>query len=195
MPTSASLQLLQEIMFSIIKYSKIYKEQYCDLYIATWKVEPYGEKFTREEITTSLESNKDFLYLLIEEKSNKLIGFVGGRPISHECDFFINEASPPIEMEKGFYISELGVDEAHKRYGWGQMLTAFLISSAREKGFSQFVLRTHADHSNPAIGLYYKLGMKPRKTKEGKVHGVETTQSRIDERPEQDFRIYFYKTF
>jgi ribosomal protein S18 acetylase RimI-like enzyme len=182
-------------MFEVIKYSGRYEKQYCDLYIATWRVEPYGEAFTSEEIMNHLGSNEGFLYLLIEEESDKVIGFVGGRAISHECDFFINEASLPIDIEKGFYVDELGIEETHKMYGWGQLLMSFLISSAREKGFSEFVLRTHADHSNPAIGLYYKLGMKPRRTNADKVHGVETTQRRIDGRPETDFRIYFYKTF
>ena len=182
-------------MFIIKKYSESYQEQYCDLYIATWKVEPYGELFVAEEVIDHLESNRDFLYLLIEEESDKLIGFVGGRPISHKCDFFINEAIPPVDMEKAFYIDELGIEESHKMRGWGQMLMGFIISNAREAGFSQFVLRTHADDSNPAIRLYYKLGMKPRETKEGKVHGVETTQRRINDRPETDFRIYFYKTY
>ena len=182
-------------MFEVIRYSDSYEKRYCDLYIATWKVEPYGEAFTSEEIVNHLGSNKDFLYLLVEKGSDKVIGFVGGRPVSHECDFFVNEASPPLEIDKAFYIDELGVDETHKLCGWGLMLMSFLISSARKKGFSQFVLRTHADHSNPAIGLYYKLGMKPRRTKADKVHGVETTQRRIDGRPETDFRIYFYKSF
>lgn len=180
-------------MFSIKKYSEIYQKQYCDLYIATWKIEPYGELFTEEKILKHLNYNLDFLYLLIQEEKN-VIGFVGGRPISDYCEFFINEACPPIEMKKGFYIDELGIEASHKRHGWGQTLMEFLFSCARESGFTEFVLRTHADPSNPAIKLYDKLGMKPRKTKFGKVHGVDTPQTRIDSRPEEDFRIYFYKT-
>lgn len=182
-------------MFEVIEYSGRYEKQYCDLYIKTWEVEPYGEVLTHQETISSLEINKGFLYLLVEEKNDKVIGFVGGRPLSKCRDFFKNDAVPKVEIEKGFYIGDLGVDEAHKRSGWGQVLMSFLISIAREKGFSQFVLRTHADDSNPAIGLYYKLGMKPRMTTEGRVHGVEATQSRIDGRPEKDFRTYFYKTY
>lgn len=182
-------------MFAVIKYSGNYEKQYCDLYIKTWKVEPYGELFTPEEIVNHLGSNQDFLYLLIEGENGNLVGFVGGRPISQDCDFFVNEALPPIEPRKAFYIDELGVEETHKMYGWGKMLMTFLIACAREKGFSEFVLRTHGDPGNPAIKLYEKLGMKQRTTKEGKVHGVETSQRRIDGRPEQDFRPYFYKTF
>lgn len=71
----------------------------------------------------------------------------------------------------------------------------FLICSAREKGFTQFVLRTHSNHSNPAISLYYKLGMKPQKTKSGEVHGVDTEQMKLSGEVEKDFRIYFYKIY
>jgi ribosomal protein S18 acetylase RimI-like enzyme len=176
----------------LIKYSERYEKQYCALYIKTWKVEPYGEKFTSKEIVRHMTGNKDFLFLLIEEESDRIIGFVGGRPISRECGFFKNDAIPPVVT---FYIDELGIEKTHKRLGWGEVLMRFLIATAREAGFSQFVLRTHRDHSNPAIGLYYKLGMKPRITKSGKVHGVWTQQRRIDGRSKQDFRIYFYQTF
>jgi ribosomal protein S18 acetylase RimI-like enzyme len=182
-------------VFKIIRYSEAYQEQYCDLYIKTWEVEPYGEALTHQETINSLEINKGFLYLLVEEKNDKVIGFIGGRSLSKCGAFFDNAALPKVEIEKGFYIGDLGVDDAHKRSGWGQVLMSFLISTAKEKGFSEFVLRTHAADSNPAIGLYNKLGMTRRRTEAGEVHGIETTQSRIDGRPEKDFRIYFYKTF
>lgn len=182
-------------MFSIIEYTDNYQEAYCDLYIQTWKSAPYLEVFTKEEIINHLDSNKGFLYLLVENSSNRLIGFVGGRPISHKCDFFKNEAVNPINISKGFYIDELGVEELHRKSGWGTMLMEFLICSASEKGFNQFVLRTHSNHSNPAISLYYKLGMKPQKIASGEVHGVDTQQMRTSGQVEKDFRIYFYKIF
>jgi len=182
-------------MFSIIEYSETYQDKYCDLYIETWKSAPYFEQFTKEEIVKHLDSNKGFLYLLIEVNTDKLIGFVGGRPISYKCDFFLNDAVKPINMAKGFYIDELGVEESHKKNGWGFMLMQFLICSASAKGYNQFVLRTHSNHTNPAIGLYYKLGMKPQKTASGKVHGVDTEQMRTNGKIEKDFRVYFYKTY
>ena len=75
------------------------------------------------------------------------------------------------------------------------MLMQFLICSVLERGFSQFVLRTHTSHSNPAIGLYYKLGMKLQKDGLGNVHGIDTGQMRINGKVESDFRIYFYKIY
>ena len=165
------------------------------MYIASWKAEPYFESFTNEEVLSHLVYNKDFLYVLIEESTNKLIGFVGGRPIAYNCNFFLNEAENPIDIDKGFYIDELGIEQSHKKNGWGLMLMQFLICSATEKGFHHFVLRTHATHSNPAIGLYYKLGFKPRTTQSGNVHGVIVDQQRIGHHPDRDFRIYFYKEY
>lgn len=188
-------EIIMSAIHKIIQYTDKYQKAYCDLYIATWKEPPYLEFFTSEEIIKHLGSNKDFLYLLIEEATDKAIGFVGGRPIAHKCDFFINDSVKPIDISKGFYIAELVVEETHKKHGWGYMLMQFLICNAREKGFNQFVLRTHSNHSNPAIGLYYKSGMKPQKMATGEVHGVDTEQRRITGKVEKDFRIYFYKTY
>lgn len=180
-------------MFTIKKYSESYQKQYCDLYITTWMIEPYGELFTQEGIVAHLVKNKDYLYLLIEEESDQVIGFIGGRPVLHECQFFINETG--IDMSKTFYIDELGLDEKHKRRGWGEMLTHYIISCARENDFNQFVLRTHGSESNPAIKLYEKLGFTTRVGKDGKVHSVETEEKRIDDRPEKDLRPYYYKSY
>jgi ribosomal protein S18 acetylase RimI-like enzyme len=182
-------------MYSIIRYSEKYKKQYCDLYISTWQVEPYGELFTPDEALKSLEKNNGASYLLVEEKTDKVIGFVAGRPIKQKCSFFSNDAIPLIDINKAFYISQLGVAKEHKKHGWGQTLILFLISNARENNFSEFILTTHANPSNPAIALYNKLGFSTRNTKDGKVHGREIEQNRIDSRPLKDFRIYFYKVY
>jgi len=180
-------------MFIIKKYSENYQQQYCDLYISTWKVEPYGELFNSQEIINHLFVNKDYLFLLIKEDSDKIIGFVGGRPLQYECPFFINDTN--IDVNITFYIGELGVDEKHKKFGWGQMLMHHLISCARENNFNQFVLRTHSSETNPAIKLYQKLGFNTKIDKNGKIHGIDTVQKRIDDRSEMDFRLYFYKTY
>jgi ribosomal protein S18 acetylase RimI-like enzyme len=180
-------------MISIINYIEKYQKQYCKLYIDTWKAEPYGELFKCDEIISHIIKNKDYLYLLIEETKDKVIGFVGGRPILCDCSFFTNETG--IDMNNAFYIDELGIDERHKNLGWGQTLMHYIISSARENNFNLFVLRTHASEINPAIKLYKKLGFITKKNKNGKVHGVYTEQRRIDNRPPKDFRIYFYKDY
>lgn len=177
---------------SIIRYSKKYEEKYHSLYRETWKVEPYGELFSDSEITESVDKNKSFLYLLINDNSDSVIGFVGGRAIS-DCSFFDNK--PKLDLQTVFYIDELGIEKEHKRLGWGATLTQFLINTARESGFSQFILRTHASHINPAISLYYKLGFKTMKTDTGDIYGIDTQQTRIDGRADTDFRIYFYKQY
>lgn len=182
-------------MLRIEPFSHRYLAQYCELYQATWQAEPYGESFTAEEITRHLSVNEGFLYLLIrgEHDEDVVVGFVGGRPLAHECNFFDNAAEPSVEVASGFYIDELGVHEELRRHGFGGSLTLFLMSVARSRGFNAFVLRTHAAKDNPASRLYSRLGFATRRTAAGELHGVDTKQRRVDDRDEVDRRIYYYK--
>ena len=180
-------------MLKIVPFEDKFSDQYCDLYIKTWKEEPYGELFTKEEVGNHLEYNLGYLYLLLHD--DNVIGFIGGRPLTKNCSFFDNQASTPIDLESGFYIDELGLDIPNRNHGWGRILTSFLISAARQDGYSEFVLRTHSIESNPALGLYQRLGMQTRTTNNGEIHQVLTEQKRIDNRAAGDSRIYFYKTY
>jgi len=182
-------------MYSIIPYLDEYKAQYCYLFSATWMGEPYGEIFTEEEILKSLNENKNFLYILLGNENDEIMGFVGGRPLADNCSFFLNESITPISFQSAFYISELVVAEKQRRCGWAHPLTLFLVSAARVQGYNQFVLRTHSDPNNPAQRLYRKLGFETRNILDGNLHGIITEQSRIDSRPTSDFRIYFYKEY
>jgi ribosomal protein S18 acetylase RimI-like enzyme len=171
------------------------QEQYVALYIATWQDEPYREWFTSEEVLANAELNRELLYLLLDE-AGLVAGFVGGRPLTQCEDFFVNACVPPIDLEKGFYIDELGVARGHRKAGIGAQLTEHLIEVARSRQFNQFVLRTHQSPDNPAKRLYERLGFQPRLTAAGTVHGVNTTQTRIDANtPPTDFRIYYYKVY
>jgi ribosomal protein S18 acetylase RimI-like enzyme len=177
-------------MFTIKSYSEKYQASYCNLYIETWKAEPYGELFTNDEIVDHMVKNSRYHYLLVEEETDTLLGFVAGRPLVNDCPFFLNETN--IDLTNTFYIDELGVLDAHRKRGWAQTLMRYLMSCAREQGFEQFVLRTHSGESNPALKLYDRLGFKTRPTSSGEIHGVATQQTRIDSRPQSDLRIYFY---
>lgn len=178
----------------IKQYDKKYLEQYCKLYIETWKAEPYGEVFTVEEAQVSLAQNIDYQYLLLN--GEEVIGFVSGRPLNRFCDFFDDSVLPKsIDRSQTFYISELSIKSEYRKLGLGLVLINFLIAAARQDGYSQFVLRTYQSFTNPALPLYYKLGMKTKLTRTGDVHQVEIFQTRIDSRPVIDSRIYFYKTF
>lgn len=177
-------------MFTIKPYSDIYQAGYCDLYIETWEAEPYGELFTKDEIVEHLVKNSGYHYLLIEDETDTLVGFVAGRPLLNDCPFFLNESN--VDLKSTFYIDELGVLDAHRKRGWAQTLMRFLMSCAREQGFEQFVLRTHSSEFNPALKLYGKLGFKTKMTLSGEIHGIATRKTRIDSRPETDLRIYFY---
>jgi len=168
------------------------QDQYIALYIDTWQRNPYRELFTRDEVLASVEINRQFLYLLVD--GGAVLGFVGGRPLS-QCDFFDYACVPPVDSEKGFYIDELGVDFAHRKSGFGQKLTEYLIEVARLKEFNQFVLRTHQSPENPAARFYERLGFETRLNMDGQVHGIDTQHRRVDTAtPEVDFRVYYYKT-
>lgn len=160
------------------------------MYIETWKVEPYGELFTKDEIVAHLVKNSGHHYLLVEEETDSLLGFVAGRPLLSDCPFFLNACN--VDLKTTFYIDELGVRDAHKKRGWAQALMRYVMSCAREQGFKQFVLRTHSSESNPALKLYDRLGFRTKMTSSGEIHGAATRQTRIDSRPETDLRIYFY---
>ena len=178
----------------INQYSNEYEEQYIQLYIDTWKAEPYGEKFIKENISNHLVKNSGYLFLLVEK--NEVIGFVGGRPLNHFCDFYNDEQLiKKVNTEKAFYIDELGVKIEFRKLGLGTLLTNFLISNARSKGYNEFVLRTHRSYSNPALKLYFNLGFNPRTLQNGEAHLVDTLQTRIDDRPDIDSRVYFYRTY
>lgn len=177
-------------MFTIKSYSDRYQAGYCELYIETWKSEPYGELFTQKEIVEHLVTNNGYHYLLMEEETDTVVGFVAGRPLLNDCPFFLNESN--VDPMTTFYIDELGVLDAHRKRGWAQTLMRYLMSCAREQGFKQFVLRTHSSESNPALKLYDRLGFKTKMTSSGEIHRVATQQTRIDSRPETDLRIYFY---
>ena len=178
----------------IKQYTKKYLNQYCKLYIETWKEEPYGEIFIGQEVQTTLEQNQQYQYLLLRHE--EVIGFVSGRPLIQFCDFFDNSLLiQKINMNKAFYISDLSIKSDYRKLGLGAVLINFLIAAARADNYSEFVLRTHQSFTNPALSLYYNLGMKTRLTKTGKVHQVKVSQARIDNRPVTDSRIYFYKVF
>ncbi|MBK8965286.1 MAG: GNAT family N-acetyltransferase [Lewinellaceae bacterium] len=140
-----------------------------------------------------MKKNNDFLFLLVEESASNLIGFVAGRAVSNYEEK--DKLPSKISLEKGFYISELGVAESHKKNGWGCKLVNFLINTALLNGFSQFVLVTHDAINNPAKKLYAKLSMQILKNDEEKLFYREVQQKRIDNRPETDYRPYYYKSF
>lgn len=171
-----------------------YRGQFVALYITTWEAAPYRELFAPEQVDESLSRDEGFVYILIDDP-NEVVGFVSGRPLARDCDFFDHGCIPPIDRERAFYIDALGIDKARRESGFGQTLMHFLISAARDARFSQFVLRTHASVPNPAIALYERLGFERRRTADWQDHGVNTHQARIDrDTPEMDFRIYYYKT-
>jgi ribosomal protein S18 acetylase RimI-like enzyme len=183
-------------MYRIEPYSHAYQEQCVSLYIATWQEAPYRERFTPDEVNESLTRDEGFVYVLIDDR-NDVIGFVSGRPLARDCEFFDDGCVPPVNRDVAFYIDALGIDKARRESGFGVTLMHFLMSVARDAQFSQFVLRTHASASNPATPLYERLGFERRRTTggRGQDHGVDTRQTRIDrDTPETDFRFYYYKT-
>ena len=176
-------------MIQIVPFSQDYLTDYIDLYISTWREEPYGEDFAENEVHRQI-ANGDQIHLLVNDCS--LIGFVGGRPLEQNCDFYQEPEELRVKTQDFFYISELTVSRDQRSLGFGNLLMQFISSAARAQGFCHFLLRTHASLANPAVPLYYKLGMSPLTRESGDVHSVSVEQKRIDDRPETDSRVYYY---
>lgn len=178
-------------MLSIAPFSDDWLDQYCNLYIETWKSEPYGELFCREDVLNQL-SHGDQVFLLLNDAD--LVGFVGGRPLGRNCDFFRNEGRETLSVDNTFYISELSVKQEFRRFGFGYMLMRLAFSEAKLSGYSSFLLRTHACADNPAKSLYRKLGMNPQRNLADEILSIPVDQERIDDRPRVDERVYYLKT-
>lgn len=176
-------------MIKIIPFEKDYLNDYVGLYITTWREEPYGEDFSPNDVYLQID-NGDQIYLLVSDRS--LVGFAGGRPLAQNCEFFEKPKNFVVGIEDVFYISELAVRKDYRSCGFGNLLMQFLISAAKSQGFNHIVLRTHASPANPAVPLYYKLGMKPLLRDLRTVHSVSVKQKRIDARLTSDNRVYYH---
>lgn len=174
----------------IIEYSDKYKNQFCDLYINTWKEAPFFELFSKQECEVIINklANK-FIYLFIDDETNNLIGFIGGQALEN-CLFFKNEAEKPVDIKTAFYIAELAIDKSCRGKKIGTQLMDYLIDKAKKNGFNEFVLRTHQE--SKSVKFYNDYGYETRTMKDGSVHGSLVTQKRIGSQPEEDFRYYYY---
>lgn len=81
----------------------------------------------------------------------RLIGFASGVILLHP------------DKAPQFFISEVGVNEAHRKKGVATRLVTALIAVAKDKGCDGLWLATEKDNE-PARGLYKKL--KARETKD-----------------------------
>ena len=179
-------------MTNIIPYNESYFPQYAALYHKTWLAEPYGELFTDDEIEQHLPKSFEYLFLCINAENNQVIAFAGGRPLQ-ECDFFENKTG--LDIHACFYFNELGVDENYRQLGLGEKMSNYLTNQALKNGFTGILLRTGHHNDNPAIKFYQKLGFKLLQLSDGSIYGINTRQNRIDNRPDTDFRPYYYRQY
>ena len=115
-------------MFSIIEYTYDYKDAYCDLYIQTWESAPYLEVFTKEEIVKHLDSNKGFLYLLLENSSDKLVGFVGADQFLISATSLKMKPSTPLTFQKDSILMNLELNSLTEKAVVAQCLCSFLFA-------------------------------------------------------------------
>lgn len=108
-----------------------------------------------EEITMTLEEERDFIKAQNESSSNlMLLGFLDGKHVGN-CSFFGNVQSRyqhRANMAIALYKKYTGM-------GIGTVMLNKLIGAAKEAGLEQMELEVVADNEK-AIGLYRKMGFE-----------------------------------
>ena len=138
--------------------------QAAKLYGDVWREWPWLENqwdsdTVAQEIMTVAEKSDAICFF--SKLATEVVAFSWGYFVTQEQLGKISGSSDLVYIfennNRVFYVSELGVDIAHRREGAGADLTEKLIESAIRQGASMFILRTDIK-ALPARSLYSKLG-------------------------------------
>lgn len=110
-----------------------------------------------EEITMSVEKEKEFLKNILESKNELMIAAFIGDELAGNCGI-----SPVMNLSKLNHRAEFGISVKKKFWGLGigNMLLQEIIKEAGNMGYSQIELGVYSDNVK-AQSLYKKHGFKP----------------------------------
>lgn len=125
---------------------------------------PYFEHYAEAEVLEEVwyPHRRDGIVILAHDDL-QVVGFGCAVPVLkapadvqefldvHEDDTF------PAELDRTWYMSELGVLESHRRRGIGYELVRQRMLAINKRGDTHYVFRTAAEGSN-SIHLYQKIG-------------------------------------
>lgn len=120
-------------------------DEITELYIETYRQEPWNENWkreiARERIKDSIENNSAENYCI--NKDNKIIGAMFGRR-----NYFIDK--------KELYIDEYFIDYKNQRKGIGKLFLEYIENELKQKNYSSIVLLTK--RAFPSELFYNKNG-------------------------------------
>ncbi|UCG03214.1 MAG: GNAT family N-acetyltransferase [Candidatus Heimdallarchaeota archaeon] len=99
-------------------YLRIFKEMFPD-------DPPPSKECLKKEMENPHPDNKDYRWILSEEKSNNIIGY--GRVTVY------NKSSPAYQANKHIAFGTLFVDKSHRRLGFGEDLLKILVKKVKDE--------------------------------------------------------------
>jgi len=129
------------------------------LYQGIFSKAPYFEQFTPEEVNGFFMeyASKGILFLAEDQKNERLIGFGAVLPLRMVTDVAQIAKKKGFDVEKTWYMADLGVDEDYRREGIGKTLVLERLRSLPE--VSSVLMRTSKDNWN-SRSLYKSLGFE-----------------------------------
>jgi len=102
----------------------------------------YTENMNKEQIKTG---NRDVFTLTVEDQYIAM------------CDLVYDKPEYETVPDKRLYLSRLVVKKNYRGEGYGKAILQYVLSIAKEKGYSEIMLGVDCDNT-VALNLYKKLG-------------------------------------
>lgn len=152
---------------------EVHIEGFVEVYKEAFAGPPYFEAYTTEEVMDEVWTphvNDGISIIALD--GLKVVGLGCALPVEKAPDDvqqFIQERRKenvlPVDGDKTWYMSELGVLESHRGHGIGTALVRKRLETICEVGDSHFVFRTAAEGSN-SIRIYQRAGAVALTTKQ-----------------------------
>lgn len=144
---------------------KIDRDGFIRAYQEAFGGPPYFETYSTEEVMEEvwLPHVKDGIIVLALD-DECVVGFGCAMPVlklpPKVKEFLMlhqGEGSFPVDLDRAWYMSELGVVTSHRQRGIGYSLVKHRLLTIDHRGDTHYVFRTAAEGSN-SIHLYRKIG-------------------------------------